>query len=381
MALDTTGSYEIGPIRPPSEAHSLLLRLTRNCPWNRCLFCHTYKNEKFEIRTVDEIKRDIDSVKRIYDDIKKIGEQRGYGDNIQKAAVVVLNNPPNESYYNVAVWQFTGGETVFLQDGNSLVLPTDQLVEILEYLKSNFPGIKRITSYARSQSAARKTLEELKALHEAGLSRLHLGLESGYDPLLQYMQKGVTAAEHIKGGQNVVSSGISLCEYVLLGLGGRSMWREHAVETARVLNLINPDFIRVRTLTIIPHMPLYEEVHKGNFIRLNDEETVREERLLIENLNCTSNFVSDHTTNLLQELEGKLPGDREKFLAVIDRFMALSPADKINFEIGRRTGIYTHLDSMKDIDRRHVADDYVRRLVTDGCTADEVIWQLMENFI
>jgi radical SAM superfamily enzyme YgiQ (UPF0313 family) len=381
MDINKLDSYEIGPIRPPSEAYSLLLRLTRNCPWNRCLFCHTYKNEKFEIRTVNEIKHDIDSIKNIYQEIEKISQQQGYGGNMRKAASAILSNPPNEFYYNVAVWLYTGGENVFLQDGNSLVLHTDQLLEILKYLKSNFPGIKRITSYARSQSVARKSLDELRQLHDAGLSRLHLGLETGYDPLLKYMQKGVNAAEHIKGGQNVVASGISLSEYVLLGLGGRGMWREHATETARVLSMINPDYIRVRTLTINPYMPLFDEVQNGHFIRLNDEETVIEEKVLIENLNCSASFVSDHTTNLLQELEGKLPDDREKLLAVINRFLALDHSDKLNFEIGRRTGIYSKLDDMNNAALKPRVDDYVNKFIREGEDPNKMIWQLMERFI
>ena len=145
----------------------------------------------------------------------------------------------------------------------------------------------------------------------AALTRLHIGLESGYDSVLKFMDKGVTAAEHIEGGKNVVASGISLCEYVLLGAGGKKMWREHAIATAKVLSEINPDYIRIRTLTINNKMPLYNEVVNGYFVRSNDEDIVREERIIIENLNCTSNFISDHATNLLQELEGKLPGDKK----------------------------------------------------------------------
>jgi radical SAM superfamily enzyme YgiQ (UPF0313 family) len=380
MVISGTASYEIGPIRPPSEAHSLLVRVTRNCPWNRCLFCYTYKTDKFETRSLADIKQDIDAAKKIYDEIKEIA--LGTANDIRKASGIVLSNPPNESYYNVALWMYAGGENVFIQDANSLVLPTAQLLEILNYLKSNFPGIKRITSYARSQTAARKSVEELNALHDAGLSRLHIGLESGYDPLLKYMDKGVTAEDHIRGGLNIVRSGISLCEYVVLGLGGKAMWREHAVETARVLSLIGPEYIRVRTLTIIPQMPLYQEVADGKFVRINDEEIVREERLLIDNLLCETNFISDHTTNLLQELEGKLPSEKSRLLAVIDRFLLLSPEEKLNFEIGRRTGVYAGLDSMKDDSRRAAVNEYIKRIVhNNGEVGDKIIWQLMESFI
>jgi radical SAM superfamily enzyme YgiQ (UPF0313 family) len=382
LDISNAGSYEIGPIRPPSEAYSLFVRVSRNCPWNRCKFCHIYKGSRFEIRAVGDIKRDIDAAKKCYDAIKEAAERMGYGDDIGKAAGVLVHNAPNEAFNNVATWVFAGGENVFIQDANSLILPAEQLLEVLQYLKSTFPGIRRITSYARSHTAARKTVQELKQLHEAGLSRLHMGLESGYDPVLGLMDKGVTAAEHIKGGKNVVASGISLCEYVLVGVGGKKMWPEHAAATGRVLSEINPDYIRVRTLTINNQMPLFDEVANGNFIRSNDEDMIREERMIIENLNCNSNFISDHTTNLLQELEGKLPGDKEKLLAIIDRFLGLSREDKIHFELGRRIGVYYYLDDIEDQVKRKAVEQYTGQLIDGKPEAIErVIWKLMERFI
>ena len=247
---------ELGPIRPPSEAYSLLIRVTRNCPWNRCKFCSLYKGQKFELRSVEEIKREITAARAIRDEIKALAWKSGYGDRVGEVAAMVFNNPPSDAYRNVALWLYAGGENVFLQDANTLIMNTGELVEIIKFLKETFPGIERITSYARAKTAAKKSLEELTALREAGLSRLHIGLESGYDPLLNYMDKGVTAAEHIAGGKKVMASGISLSEYVILGLGGRKMWREHAVQSARVLSEINPDFIRVRTLSVNKRMPL-----------------------------------------------------------------------------------------------------------------------------
>ncbi len=277
---------------------------------------------------------------------------------------------------------YDGSETAFLQDANSLIMRTGELVEVIKFLKVTFPAINRITSYARSKTVAKKKLDELKELHEAGLSRLHIGLESGYDPLLKYMDKGVTAAEHIKGGRNIVESGISLSEYVVLGLGGRKMWREHATETARVLNVIDPDFIRVRTLTINNIMPLYAEVENGNFIRMTDEEIVGEEGLLIEHLECHSDFVSDHITDLLQEVEGKLPRDKKKMLASIDRFQALTPEEKTIFKVGRRAGVYGCLDDLGDSRKRQVVEQFVARLSQDdGQVAEETIYALMERFI
>ena len=375
-------SFELGPIRPPSEAYSLLIRVTRNCPWNRCKFCHTYKGEKFQLRPVAEIKQDILTAKAIQDRIKEISWKSGYGGRVQEAARVILNNPPNQAYYNVALWLYAGGESAFLQDANSLIMRTNELTEVIRFLKQTLPSINRVTSYARSKTAAKKKLEELKELYEAGLSRLHIGLESGCDPLLQYMDKGVTAAEHIEGGKKVVASGISLCEYVVLGLGGKKMWREHATQTARVLNEIDPDFIRVRTLTIHDRMPLYSELENSSFMRSTDEEILEEEKLFIEHLECHSNYVSDHITNLLQEIEGKLPQDKEKMLASIDRFQSLPPQERTNFIVGRRAGLYVNLDDMANSGRHQSVVEIMHRL-SQGSNQidDEMIHSLMERFI
>ena len=378
-----TNSFEVGPYRPPSEAYSLLIRATRNCPWNRCKFCGMYKGKKFEYRSVEEIKQEITAVKVIQDKIKEISWKSGYGtDGLKEAAAMVFNSSPDEAFHHVALWLYAGGETAFLQDSNSIIMRTKELVEVIRFLKETLPSIERITSYGRSDTAAKKKPEELIELHQAGLSRVHIGLETGYDPLLEYMDKGVTAAKHIAGGRNVVESGISLCEYVVLGLGGKEMWREHATQTARVLNEIDPDFIRVRTLTVTDGMSLRDEVENSNFIRATDEEIVEEEKLLIEHLECHSNYVSDHITNLLQELEGKLPEDKEKMLAAIARFQALSPEERINFRVGRRVGIYTELDDLYDGHKHEAVEQFVHKLSHGSNQIDEkAIYTLMERFI
>jgi hypothetical protein len=331
---------------------------------------------------VEEIKQDILTVKAIQDKLKEISWKSGYGGRVEEAAGTILNNPPNEAFFNVALWLYYGGTSAFLQDANSLIMRTNELVEVIRFLKQTLPTITRVTSYGRSKTAAKKRLEELVQLREAGLSRLHIGLESGYDPVLEYMDKGVTAADHIKGGKNIVASGISLSEYVVLGLGGKGMWREHATQTAKVLNQINPDFIRVRTLTIKPGMPLYDEVKNGNFIRQTDEEIIEEEKLLIENLDCQSNFISDHITNLLQEIEGKLPKDKEKMLATIARFQSLSPGEKQNFRVGRRVGIYACLDDLDNSLKHDTVEQAIQKLSHNGNQVDEeTIYSLMERFI
>ena len=160
------------------------------------------------------------------------------------------------------------------------------------------------------------------------------------------------------------------------------MWREHAIETAKVLSAINPEFIRVRTMSINSRMPLYADVESGSFVRETDEEIVEEERLLIENLECNSSFVSDHITNLLQEVEGQLPQDKGKMLAIISRFQDLTPEKRTHFKIGRRVGIYTRLDDLNDISRREAVERVIQKITQDGTELnEELLYGLMQGFI
>jgi radical SAM superfamily enzyme YgiQ (UPF0313 family) len=335
---------------------------------------------------VEEVKRDIDSVQEIVSEVKALSWQRGFGGEITPSLVnLILQHPQHypDGFRSIVLWLYTGEKNVFLQDGNNLVLKTDDLIEILKYLKVTFPSIERITSYARAKTVSKKTVEELQDLYRAGLSRIHIGLETGYDPLLQYMKKGVTAQEHIDAGRKVKESGISLSEYVILGLGGRRMWKEHATETAKVLNQIDPDFIRVRTLKVLKTMPLYEKIEKGEFTLLTDDETVREERLLIENLGgINSTFVSDHILNLLEEVEGKFPQEKGKMLARIDRYLALSSEERANFRLGRRAGVYRSVDDLSNPALKGQVENAIRRIdLEQPGGLEKVLSDLMESFI
>jgi histone acetyltransferase (RNA polymerase elongator complex component) len=380
--MDTqVNSYELGPIRPPSEAYSLLIRVTRNCPWNRCKFCPIYKGTKFQLRPFEDVKRDIDTAKAIHDEITGLAV-RSCGGDVRRAAAMVYNQGTNAAVHNVALWLYAGGKNVFLQDANTLIVKTPDLVRVIKYLKETFHGIDRITTYARSKTASQKALVDLRELHEVGLSRIHMGVESGSDAVLAFLDKGVTAAEHIAGGKNVVASGISLCSYVMPGVGGKKMWREHALETARVLNAIGPDFIRLRTLTIQPRMLLYQDVISGAFIRLTDEEIVAEIKLMIENLECHSQVVSDHMMNLLPEIEGKLPEDKEKILGVIERFQALAPEERDIYKMGRRLGLYDKIDDIKDTTRREEVARVLAGIDKNTPDAlDKVLYNLMERYV
>ncbi|MGQ9510065.1 MAG: radical SAM protein [Thermodesulfobacteriota bacterium] len=378
--------FEQGPIRPPSEATSLLLRVTRNCPWNRCEFCHTYKGQKFQRRTIEEVKRDIDTMKETAQEVKSLSWQLGWGGEITPPLLQYLfQTYPSNNYglQSMALWLYHGGKNVFLQDADSLILKTDEIVQILSYLKETFPSIERITTYARAKTISKKKLEDLKSLAQAGLTRIHIGLESGYDPLLQYIKKGVSANEHIEAGKKVKASGLSLSEYVILGLGGKKMWREHAVETARVLNQIDPDFIRVRTLKVLKGMPLYQKIEKGEFILLSEDEVVMEEKLFVENLNgINSFFVSDHILNLLEEVEGKLPEAKGKMLCLIDRYLNLPEEEKKRYRLGRRLGLFRSLDDLLNIELREEVERVFNKIQSDPSrNFDQIISHLMESFI
>lgn len=310
-------SFEVGPIRPPSEGgvHSLLLRVTRNCPWNKCAFCPVYKGEKFGIRKVDEVKEDIDAVKRVRDMIVEGSDD--------------LGKVPRRCLSVVSGWVRSSEKTVFLQDSNSVILRTEQLVEILDYLNETFPSIDRITSYARSKTLVRKSLEELKELRDAGLSRLHVGLESGDDEVLDFVNKGVTSEEHIEAGKKALEADFELSEYVMPGLAGKEGFKKHARETARVLNEINPPYIRLRPLAVLEGIELYEKMEEGDFELSSPYERLKEIKIMVENLDVSSKLCFDHRMNGWRNKSGgllfdmdyegyKLPKEKDLVLELIE---------------------------------------------------------------
>lgn len=367
---------EFGPIRPPSEATSLLLRLTRNCPWNKCRFCSSYKGERFERRSVEDIKRDITEAGQLAQQIQQLSWDNGFSGRITEEVVRLTGENLGEAAFYVSCWLYYGGENVFLQDGNSLVMSTEQLVDVLEFLRFTFPKVKRVTTYARTRTLMKKPLEDLVKLREAGLSRVHVGLESGYDPVLDYMDKGVTAADQVEAGLRVKAAGIELSSYVILGLGGRDMTREHALATSMALNAINPDFIRFRTLALKPEMPLHQDFISGKFVPLSEDGVVLEERQLIEALEGVDGYlISDHAVNLLMEVEGRLPQARTNMLNTIDRYLFLSARDRLNFRLGRRLGVYNYLSDLNNTTRRQQVDQVIEELETEE-VVEEVISEL-----
>jgi biotin synthase-like enzyme len=381
-----TLSFEQGPIRPPSEAGSLLIRISRNCPWNRCAFCRTYKHDKFERRSVEEIRQEIDNIAAIAGRLHELSLREGDGGLIsERIAQAVFDRYPlyDEYHRMVALWLLYGGKTVFFQDADSLVMKTDDIASILEHLRGAFPTVQRITTYCRSKTAARKSLADLQRLRDAGLSRIHVGIESGLDPLLERIHKGATAAEHIEGGQKIKAAGISLCGYVMPGLGGKWYSMEHARETARVINAVNPDFVRLRTLQVVGDTPLMEMMKTGEFSPLSDEEIVREIGEFISSLEgIETTVVSDHILNLLEEIEGRLPKDKKPMLDVLESFFSLSAEQRLVFRLGRRMGTYRRLADLAEPETFESLKSIVDRYDAQGNGAlEKHLTALMSRYI
>jgi histone acetyltransferase (RNA polymerase elongator complex component) len=381
-----SATFEQGPIRPPSEARSLLVRLTRNCPWNKCAFCPVYKDSRFSLRDVQDIKDDIDAMAAAADQVRALSRRMGEAGEVTEAVAREVFSGAlggGQAARFIAFWLFSGGRSVFLQDADSLVMKPADVAEVLAYLKRAFPDVNRVTTYARSATAARMKPQDLASLREAGLTRVHIGMESGSDDVLKYMKKGSTADTHVRGGLNVLAAGLELSEYVMPGLGGRRWTKEHATETARVLNAVNPHFIRLRSLHVHRAMPLWQAVESGEFELLSDDEAAAEIRLFIETLSgVTSTIVSDHILNLLEEIEGKFPDDRGRLLSVVDRYLSLPEPERLLFVLARRAGIARAVGDVLDPDVRMRAERIRERLAVTGADdAAAKIRGLMDGYI
>jgi hypothetical protein len=357
--------FEQGPIRPPNEAQSLLLRFTRNCPWNQCLFCPVYKGRTFSLRTVAEIKTDIETARDIADEIRGVSQQLGSEGTVTDEVIsAVLSHPAHSSSYrSVAVWMYYQTGACFLQDADNLIMRTDDLIEVLAFLRRSFPEIKRVTTYSRSRTVIRKPVDALKRIRAAGLDRVHIGLESGSDAVLKLMKKGVSADQHVEAGRRLIEAGMEVSEYVMPGLGGQALWREHAVETARVLNQINPHFIRLRSLRVPEQVPLHARLAEGSFRMLTDDMLAEEIRVFIENLDgIASTVASDHIMNLLEDVSGKLPGDKSKMLAAVRSYQSLPEPDRLVFRVGRRGGAFR---SVRDLAADPATCGKIRSLIDE----------------
>jgi radical SAM superfamily enzyme YgiQ (UPF0313 family) len=269
----------------------------RGCPWNYCTFCSAYKHlpRKAVMRSAEEVKGDIDELRIACEEMR----HQGY-----------VVEP----------------RTAFLADSNAIVIKTADLAEIITYLLEAFPSLARVTSYGRAKTVLAKDPDELRQLRKAGLSRLHLGLESGDDGVLQRVKKGASSQAMIAAGLKVKEAGFELSEYVMPGLGGRDGSQQHVEGTARVLNAIDPHYTRVRSLILVPGTPLFAEYEAGEFQPLPMVEVAREIKALVERLEISGRLCFDHFSNppfLRQDWEGyKLPEEKEEVLSTIDDALA-----------------------------------------------------------
>lgn len=279
--------YEGTVYRPPSEADSLLIQATIGCPHNKCTFCGMYRQTKFRIRSVSDIKEDLRAARNYH------------GEKVQ---------------------------SIFFPDGNTILMKTDQLAEILNYAQEMFPFLERMTVYGSAKYLKLKSSEELRRLREAGLTRIHSGMESGDNVVLRRINKGFTASEMIEEGLKVRAAGIELSEYILIGVGGRERSHEHAVESARVLNAFNPDFVRLRTYVPWKGTPLYEDYQQGNFTLLSPHQALEETHLLVSNLSGPFELLSDHVSNFAW-VNGNIPEQKPEILETLEMLLSV-PEDR-----------------------------------------------------
>lgn len=278
--------YEGTVIRPPSEAYSLIVQITLGCAHNKCSFCSTFKDKPFRMRDLKEVLEDLDWARAYYRSVKRI----------------------------------------FLADGDALVLRTDRLLSILDYIARLFPECTRVTAYGTAQDILRKSPDELKLLREHGLRMVYMGGESGNSTVLRRVNKGATREQMIEAVHRLRQADILTSVTFISGLGGQELWREHAVDTGTIISEMEPDYASLLTLLVEPDAPLYQEIEAGRFHLLTPEETVQEAALLIENVNLTRKcvFRSNHPSNYVS-LSGDLPDDRQALLAQLASAKQLRP--------------------------------------------------------
>ena len=271
-------NYE-GPIyRPPSEADSLLIQATVGCPHNRCTFCMIYKKgPRYRERAVAQVRQDL------------VKARRQFGPRVR---------------------------TLFLPAGNTLAMQTPSLSAVCEAAHELFPHLERITVYGSTAAIRRKGAAALKRLAQAGLSRIHLGIESGDDAVLRRIKKGATADHHIEAGRLVRQAGIELSVYIILGIAGLSRSHRHAEASARVINAISPDFVRLRTFVPKVGTPLLKDVQAGRFSMLDAHQVLHETACLVEAIDVPTHLTSDHYTNYIN-IEGRLPDSKAAMLRAI----------------------------------------------------------------
>jgi Radical SAM superfamily len=340
----TTPAFEQGAIRPPSEAHSLLVRIIRNCTWNRCTFCPIYKGTKSSLRPVEEVLADVDAMAEAAEVLRRRG-----------VAAVHKGLVPSEAY-QVSLFLGDGARTVFLQDADPCSVKPAKLAAVIGRVRERFPTIERVTTYGRASTLARRAPEDLALLRRAGLTRVHLGLESGADEVLMAIDKGCSSGELIAAGERVLQAGLELCFYLMPGLGGRAAAAAHVSGSACVIRAVapaapagDPLVVRLRTAAVVPSTPLGARAAAGEFELPDDIEVAQELRDLLEQLgDARLELRSDHMLNLLNELEGSLPRDRDRLMALLDEYLGWPRDDQARFAIGARLGLFRRVADYHD---------------------------------
>lgn len=274
--------YEGRVFRPPSEAYSLIVQSTIGCSHNKCDFCDMYKEKKFHIRPIEDVLED----------------------------------------FSLARVQYHRIERIFIADGDALIRKMDDWVKILTHIKSLFPECERITTYASPRSIQLKSPEDLLLLRELGLHMVYLGLESGCDQILTEMHKGETADEIVAAGLKVKAAGITLSVTAISGLGGTTMWQEHAIKTGEAFTRMKPDYIGLLTLMIVEGTPLSDRFNAGNFSLLGPQQVSEETLLMLSHMNCEGSvFRSNHASNYIS-LKGTLNRDKERMMDLLREAIA-----------------------------------------------------------
>lgn len=270
--------YEGRVFRPPSEAYSLIVQSVIGCSHNTCTFCDMYKEKRFRLRPLAEVQHDFDIARQRYRRVPR----------------------------------------VFLADGDALMRPTEEQLALLAHIRATLPECERVTSYATPHSLLKKSVEELAALHEAGLEMVYLGLESGSDEVLRRVHKGATAQQIVQAGLRAREAGMKLSVTAITGLGGQELWQEHAVCTGEALSRMRAEYIGLLTLTVEPGTALWEQERRGEFEQLAPLQTLEEIHLLLEHLDSEGSILrANHISNRLV-LKGTLNRDRDALLRQVE---------------------------------------------------------------
>jgi hypothetical protein len=336
--------HERGDYRPPFEAQSLILRLTENCDnAGRCKFCtytsRTPGRNRFRERELSEVEEDIEKAAQHYHrwlDLLEKYECRDHSEDGASHRTQMLK----DQWYQRA----------FFQEANALFLDTAKSRKAMELVKAHFPHIREFSSFGSAKVLGNprhpryKSLDDLASLHEIGLRRVYMGLESGADEVLGFMGKGSTAENMIHAGQNLKKADMEICLSFILGLGGTQHSQVHAQETAWVLNAVQPDIAAALGLFLNPSTPLHQEMQQGRFTPATVEQILDEKEYIIRHIDFPCSFSCSHVANFLNEVAGELPQDRETMLEAIDRYRSLGIKEKLLFFIGSRDHWYPSLD-------------------------------------